>query len=130
MAETMEKIRILEEFLHKHGDDAYISNTLTKMLEYKIQQFDQDIVELEGDLREFEKTYAMSSSEFFAKFQKGILGDDMDFVEWASLYQMRQNVGNREGSPSRAEGLRLFAAHPPQPPHRVDFQNFVLTLIT
>ncbi len=92
MPETMEKIKALEKFLSKHGDDGYISNTLTKMLEYKIQQYDQDIAVLQEDLREFEKRYAMTSAEFFAKFQKGSLGDEMDFIEWAALYQMRQNL--------------------------------------
>lgn len=97
MPETIEKIKTLEKFLNKHGDDAFISNTLTKMLDYKIQQYDQDIAALEEDLREFEKKYAMTSADFFAKFQKGGLSDETDFIEWAALYQMRQNLlGKKE----------------------------------
>lgn len=92
MPESMEKIKALEKFLSKHGDDGYISNTLTKMLEYKIQQYDQDIATRQEDLRELEKKYAMTSAEFFANFQKGSLGDEADIVEWASLYQMCQNL--------------------------------------
>ena len=97
MPETIAKIKTLENFLSKHGEDAYISNTLTKMLEYKIQQYDQDIAELEGELLVFEQKYAMTSAEFFAKFQKGSMGDEADFIEWASLHQMRQNLlGKKE----------------------------------
>jgi hypothetical protein len=62
------------------------------MLENKIHRDDQDIAELQEDLQRFEKKHAMSSADFFAKFQKGSLGDETDFIEWASLYQMRQNL--------------------------------------
>jgi len=86
MQATMTKIKTLENFLNKHGDDAYIANTLAKMLDYKIQQYDQEAAALQEDLRVFEKKYAMTSSEFFVKFQNGSLGDEMDFIEWAALY--------------------------------------------
>ncbi|MGH7597629.1 MAG: hypothetical protein ACREOI_14845 [bacterium] len=92
MQATITKIKTLENFLNKHGDDAYIANTLAKMLDYKIQQYDKDIAALQEDLCVFEKKYAMTSAEFFSKFQKGGLGDEMDFIEWSALYQMRQNL--------------------------------------
>lgn len=103
MPETIEKIKTLEKFLSKHGDDGYISNTLTKMLEYKIQQYDQDIAVLQEDLQKFEKRYAMTSAEFFEKFQKGSLGDEMDFIEWAALYQMHQNLFDKKEELSGAK---------------------------
>lgn len=92
MQATIEKIKTLENFLNKHGDDVYISNTLAKMLDYKIQQYDKDIAALQEDLRAFEKKYKMTSAEFFAKFQNGGLGDEMDFVEWGALCQMHRNL--------------------------------------
>lgn len=92
MPATIEKIKTLENFITKHGDDVYIANTLAKMLDYKIQQYERDLAGLQEDLRAFENEYAMTSAEFYAKFQKGDRGDEMDFVEWAALYQMRQNL--------------------------------------
>ncbi len=62
------------------------------MLKYKIQKHDEEIAALEEDLCRFEKKYAMASAEFFTKFQKGCLGDEMDFIEWAALYQMHRNL--------------------------------------
>ena len=62
------------------------------MLDYKVQQYERDLAGLQEDLRTFENEYAMTSAEFFAKFQKGDGGDEMDFIEWAALYQMRQNL--------------------------------------
>lgn len=90
MQATIGKIKALENFLNKHGDDAYIFNTLAKMLDFKIQQYEKDIASLQEELRTFEKKYTMTSAEFFAKFQKGGLGDAMDFVEWSALYQMHR----------------------------------------
>jgi len=92
MQATIAKIKTLENFLNKHGDDTYIANTLAKMLDYKIQQYDKDVAALQDDLRVFEKKHAMTSAEFFSKFQKGGIGDEMDFIEWAALYRMRQNL--------------------------------------
>ena len=90
MQPALAKVKTLENFLLKHGEDAYISTTLAKMLEYKIRKYGNELAALQQDLRELENKYAMPSAEFFAKFQRGILGDEMDFIEWAALYQMHQ----------------------------------------
>lgn len=41
-----------------------------------------DLVELTQDITLFEQKYKMTSAEFFAKYQRGEMGDDMDFIEW------------------------------------------------
>lgn len=35
----------------------------------------------------YEQRYQMPSVDFFARYQKGELGDTADFVEWAGDYQ-------------------------------------------
>jgi hypothetical protein len=50
---------------------------------------------LEADLAEFEQQYNLSSTEFYRQFQAGQIGDDMDYVEWASLVQMAENLKKR-----------------------------------
>jgi len=47
---------------------------------------------LNKDLKKFERTYKKESSVFFKEFKEGRIGDDMDFVEWSSLYQMRNRL--------------------------------------
>ena len=37
----------------------------------------------------------MSSAEFYQKFRAGELGDDINFVEWSSFYQMSCSVRER-----------------------------------
>lgn len=35
-----------------------------------------------------ESCFGMESSVFFERFEKGEMGDDIDYMEWASLFQM------------------------------------------
>jgi len=92
MQQTLLKVKNLEKYIQKHGDDALISQTISKMLEYKIHTYDEKIRRLDKELKKFERTYKKESSIFFNEFKKGRLGDEMDFVEWSSLYQMRNHL--------------------------------------
>lgn len=38
--------------------------------------------EIQKNINYFERKYGMVTKEFFEKFLKGELGDDMDFFEW------------------------------------------------
>lgn len=46
------------------------------------------IDQLRRDLDEFEEQYGQDSASFYARFRAGEMGDAMDFMEWASLYDM------------------------------------------
>ena len=35
----------------------------------------------------FEQRHHMSSADFYARYQRGEMGDEADFVEWAGDYQ-------------------------------------------
>ncbi len=92
MQQTLSKVKTLEKFVQKYGEDAVISQTITKMLDYKIQKYDEEIKRLNKLIKRFERLYKKESSVFFSEFQKGNLGDKMDFIEWDSLYQMRNRL--------------------------------------
>ncbi len=92
MQQTLSKVKNLEKFLQKHGDDALISRTISKMLDYKINKYHEEIKRLDKALKKFERTYKKESPVFFKEFKKGRLGDNMDFIEWSSLYQMRTRL--------------------------------------
>jgi len=92
MKRTLARVKDLEQFIRKHGDDVLISQTISKLLSYKIQQYGKEIRKLDRELKKFERTHHMESSDFFKDFSEGKLGDEMDFVEWSSLYQMRQRL--------------------------------------
>lgn len=102
MQQTLVKVKNLEKFIQKHGEDSVISQTITKMLDYKIQKYDEEINRLNKVLKKFERKYKKESSVLFDEFNKGRLGDDMDFIEWASLYQMRSNLLKKKTELERA----------------------------
>ncbi len=47
-----------------------------------------DLLELYRELQKYEQKYAISSEEFFQRFQQGELGDDLDFIDWAGAYRL------------------------------------------
>ena len=51
--------------------------------------------QLTTDLTEYEHQYNRSSQKFFTQYQQGQTDDRMDYVEWASLYQMAQRFEER-----------------------------------
>lgn len=48
--------------------------------------------ELNAELAEYERRYGMTSDEFQRLYRTGQTDDRMDFVEWASLVQMAENL--------------------------------------
>lgn len=103
MAHTLLKVKNLEKFIKKHGEDTFISQTISKMLTYKIQKYEEEIVRLNRELKRFERTYKKESSVFFKEFKAGKMGDDMDFIEWSSLYQMCNRLLEKKGE---LEGMK------------------------
>ena len=65
-------------------------------MDYKIKQSEQLLNDLKGDLISFEKRYHKKSDEFYRSFKNGELGDDMDFVEWSSIYDMYQRIFSKK----------------------------------
>jgi hypothetical protein len=52
----------------------------------------EDLIQLVRDLTQFEMQYQMDSPEFFNRFQRGELGDQMDYIRWANKYEMYQEM--------------------------------------
>jgi 2-polyprenyl-6-methoxyphenol hydroxylase-like FAD-dependent oxidoreductase len=40
----------------------------------------------------YEQRYQMSSADFYSRYQRGEIGDSIDFVEWAGDYQHYQEI--------------------------------------
>ncbi|MEA3339367.1 MAG: hypothetical protein U9R15_05320 [Chloroflexota bacterium] len=51
--------------------------------------------QLRADLTDFEQQYGLSSTKFYRRFMAGQTDDRMDYVEWASLVQMHDNLQRR-----------------------------------
>ena len=51
-----------------------------------------DFIQAIGELTRFELRYKMKSVEFYAHFEGGEMGDDVDFVRWATRYEIYQET--------------------------------------
>jgi len=92
MQQTLLQVKKLEKFLQKHGEEPLLSGTISKMFDFQVRKYEGKIKELDRDLRRFERIYKKESAVFYKAFQKGKLGDEIDFIEWSSLYQLRENL--------------------------------------
>lgn len=74
--------------------DSFARN-VHKLLGMEINQLEIDLAATEKDLSEFERQYNLSTAEFFRQWNAGKTDDRMDYVEWASLAQMAENLQKR-----------------------------------
>lgn len=95
LEDIVKKLKILEEFAKFSVDDETFINVIDKLTEYKIQGFEKDLENIENDIKKFEDKYQLKSNEFIKKFESGEMGDDVDFFEWASLYDMQKRLKDR-----------------------------------
>ncbi|HID61879.1 MAG TPA: hypothetical protein EYP49_03930 [Anaerolineae bacterium] len=86
------KIEILKD---TYSDEAELDLILGKLLDVALSQYRLRLERYEHDLREFEKRYGMESATFYRRFEAGELGDAMDFFEWAGLYELRLDLGEK-----------------------------------
>lgn len=69
--------------------------TVNKLYQHEIAEARSQLEQLEADLAEFETQYEITSNESYMRFQDGTIGDDMDYIEWSSLFQMTTNLRRR-----------------------------------
>lgn len=65
---------------------------LTRCVMDTIHELAKTKSRLETNLLAFEKQYGMISAEFYQCFERGEMGDAMDFMEWSSTIEMLNNL--------------------------------------
>jgi len=94
VATTLGRLRALERLYVQGYADEVVDLTLRKLLEHQIQKDEAQLADLRGDLTRFEHRFAMSSADFFARYQAGQMGDDSDVFEWNALYKMQVRLAD------------------------------------
>jgi vacuolar-type H+-ATPase subunit D/Vma8 len=92
---TAERLHALAELYQQGQVSELMERTLEKLLRQEAEQCQAQLRQLQADLAEFEQKYQRSSTEFYQQFQAGQTSDEMDYVEWASLIQMADNLAKR-----------------------------------
>jgi hypothetical protein len=63
---------------------------LRKMMADAWQNYDplEELLRLERQLAGFEQQFNIPSQEFFARYEQGQVGDDVEMVRWAGRYRL------------------------------------------
>ena len=92
---TARRLRTLAQLYQQGQTSGIMDRALDKLLTYETDLSREQLRQLEADLAEFEQRYGLSSDEFYRRYQAGQIDDRMDYVEWASLIQMADNLRER-----------------------------------
>jgi hypothetical protein len=90
-----QRLRVLAQLYQQGQVSELMDRTLDKLLAHEADLCREQLGELQNDLVELEAQYGLSSDEFYRRYQAGQTDDRMDYVEWASLVQMRDNLHER-----------------------------------
>ena len=86
------KLNKLEALKDAYPDETELERVLGKLLDAASSRHRLRLERYMRDLHDFEQRYGMESSAFNQRFEKGELGDAMDFFEWAGLYELRRDL--------------------------------------
>ncbi|MBE2222378.1 MAG: hypothetical protein IAF02_12595 [Anaerolineae bacterium] len=94
MLATLEKIKRLEQYLsvNQVTVDPVLDQSIDKILAREQGRLHEMQLRLSAQITEFENQYQMTSENFSQKYQAGMLGDDIDFIEWAATLDMLANI--------------------------------------
>ena len=98
MSAVLSKVRRLEKYMastNASSLDRVLVLSIDKLLDRETSRLISQKARLEQQLTEFERRYSFNSEEFYEKFERGELGDAMDFVEWSATYEMTANLRRR-----------------------------------
>jgi uncharacterized protein YeeX (DUF496 family) len=78
----------MTELVIKSDYKEQVSSLVKSALEREKKVISSSIETSQKKLRDFEKRYQLSTADFFAKYQKGEMGDGADIIDWAGEYKM------------------------------------------
>ena len=92
---TADYLQRLAQLYQSGQTSPLLDRALRKLLDYEAEENRRLLAQITSDLRMFEEQYHLASATFYHRFLAGQTDDRMDFVEWASLLRMRENLQRR-----------------------------------
>lgn len=94
---TLEKVKSLEQYIAvgNASNDPVIELVINKIMTRETERMRELQARLETELNHFEKNYALTSEDFYRRYEKGEMGDAMDLVEWSATCEMLANTKKR-----------------------------------
>lgn len=94
-ATTAGRLERLAQLYRKRQASDLMTRTLDKLFLHEAAESRTQLNQLQEDLTGFEHQYNLPSQQFYRQYQNGETDDRMDFVEWASLFQMAADLQER-----------------------------------
>lgn len=93
----LEKVKLLEEYVAVDASavDPVVELAIEKLLKREASRMNKLKQRLLIQKVEFEKKYGISSDEFNRRYEKGTMGDEMDYVEWSATVDMLSGIDKR-----------------------------------
>ncbi len=87
---TLEKVKRLQKYVGfaQATVDPMMESTIDKLLARETSRQEALRGRLATQLHEFESHYGYQSAEFYARYERGEMGDQLDFMEWAATVEM------------------------------------------
>jgi len=94
---VLEKVKMLEQYIvaDNAAVDPVIELVIGKLLRREASRIDELKQRLLEQQAEFEEKYGLTSKEFCRRYERGALGDDMDYVEWSATLDMIAGIEKR-----------------------------------
>ena len=92
---TANRLQRLARLFQQGQASDIMERTLDKLFTLESEESLRQLEQLQVVLAEFEQQYGMSSEQFYRRYRTGETDDRMDYVEWASLIQMADNLQQR-----------------------------------
>ena len=91
---TLEKVKRLEKYIASDvaAFDPVLDITIEKLLKRESARVGDIQQRLMKQLEEFEDRYGLKTTEFRDRYDKGLMGDEVDFVEWSATIDMLANI--------------------------------------
>ena len=102
--QTLLKLQSLEQLYRKGYHSNTVDAAIDKLVGLEQSRVEQELTRLEERTHALEVQYHLSSAEFYRLFRAGKMGDEADYFEWSTFYQMW--LSTRE----RLDVLRLSVA--------------------
>jgi hypothetical protein len=87
---TLDKLKRIERLIQDYpAADSVLELTIDKILQREINKLNLHISNFIVQIKQWEDLYKMDSQTFLERFESGKIGDQVDFVEWASTLEMK-----------------------------------------
>jgi hypothetical protein len=94
---TLEKVKLLEKYIavDASATDPVMELAIEKLLKREASRLDDLKQRLVRQKSEFEAKYGLDSEEFYRRYEKGLMGDEIDYVEWSATIDMLAGIERR-----------------------------------